>query len=209
MKFWHACMQEFNLEKLQLLEQEKAKIRRDYERKEAQVEVKKKIEYSKTLNEVRLKVLAAREEAIQGVVKEARNKVKDVSKNPQQYKRLLQDLLVQGMKKLGEKTAVVKCRQADLMMVRDVSEAARKQYTAVYGEEAPTLTIDQKDFLPPPPTSNDDVEGQTSAGGVTVTSADGRIECANTLDARVHIAYQANLPDIRAELFGATAHGLH
>lgn len=65
------------------------------------------------------------------------------------------------MKKLGEKTAVVKCRQADLMMVRDVSEAARKQYTAVYGEEAPTLTIDQKDFLPPPPTSNDDVEGQT------------------------------------------------
>lgn len=48
-----------------------------------------------------------------------------------------------------------------------------------------------------------------SAGGVTVTSADGRIECANTLDARVHIAYQANLPDIRAELFGATAHGLH
>lgn len=52
-------------------------------------------EYSKTLNEVRLKVLAAREEAIQGVVKEARNKVKDVSKNPQQYKRLLQDLLVQ------------------------------------------------------------------------------------------------------------------
>lgn len=43
MKFWHACMQEFNLEKLQLLEQEKAKIRRDYERKEAQVEVKKKM----------------------------------------------------------------------------------------------------------------------------------------------------------------------
>jgi hypothetical protein len=35
--------QEFNLEKLQLLEQEKAKIRKDYERKEGQVEVKKKM----------------------------------------------------------------------------------------------------------------------------------------------------------------------
>jgi V-type H+-transporting ATPase subunit E len=35
--------QEFNLEKLQLLEQEKAKIRKDYERREAQVEVKKKM----------------------------------------------------------------------------------------------------------------------------------------------------------------------
>ncbi len=35
--------QEFNLEKLQLLEQEKAKIRKEYERKEGQVEVKKKM----------------------------------------------------------------------------------------------------------------------------------------------------------------------
>ena len=36
-------LQEFNLEKLQLLEQEKAKIRKEYERKEGQVEVKKKM----------------------------------------------------------------------------------------------------------------------------------------------------------------------
>lgn len=35
--------QEFNLEKLQLLEQEKAKIRKEYERREGQVEVKKKM----------------------------------------------------------------------------------------------------------------------------------------------------------------------
>jgi hypothetical protein len=35
--------QEFNLEKLQLLEQEKAKIRKDYERRESQVDVKKKM----------------------------------------------------------------------------------------------------------------------------------------------------------------------
>ena len=35
--------QEFNLEKLQLVEQEKAKIRKDYERREGQVDVKKKM----------------------------------------------------------------------------------------------------------------------------------------------------------------------
>lgn len=35
--------QEFNLEKLQLLEQEKTKIRKEYERREGQVEVKKKM----------------------------------------------------------------------------------------------------------------------------------------------------------------------
>jgi hypothetical protein len=37
------ALQEFNLEKLQLLEQEKAKIRKEYERREGQVEVKKKM----------------------------------------------------------------------------------------------------------------------------------------------------------------------
>ena len=35
--------QEFNIEKLQLVEAEKAKIRKEYERKESQVEVKKKM----------------------------------------------------------------------------------------------------------------------------------------------------------------------
>jgi len=39
----HFWLQEFNLEKLQLLEQEKAKIRKEYERREGQVEVKKKM----------------------------------------------------------------------------------------------------------------------------------------------------------------------
>jgi V-type H+-transporting ATPase subunit E len=44
---------------------------------------------------------------------------------------------------------------------------------------------------------------------VVVTSADGRIVCSNTLDHRVHIAYEANLPDVRAKLFGAVATGTH
>jgi len=35
--------QEFNLEKLQLIESEKTNIRKEYQRKEAQAEVKKKM----------------------------------------------------------------------------------------------------------------------------------------------------------------------
>ncbi|KAI8470782.1 MAG: vacuolar ATP synthase subunit E [Monoraphidium minutum] len=196
--------EEFNLEKLTLLEQEKAKIRKDYERREAQVEVKKKIEYSKTLNDVRLKVLAAREAAIQGVVHEARARVRDVAKNQASYRKLVQDLLVQAMHKLGEPTAVVRCRQADLALVKEVADAARKAYAAAYGGEAPTLTVDGRDFLAPPPKGADD-EGASCSGGVVVTSADGRIACSNTLDDRVAISYQANLPAIRGQLFGSAA----
>ena len=47
--FWYCLrrdcclLQEFNIEKLQLLEAEKAKIRKDYERREGQIDVKKKM----------------------------------------------------------------------------------------------------------------------------------------------------------------------
>eukprot|EP00798_Chlamydomonas_sp_ICE-L_P010250 gene10250-8168_t len=234
--------EEFNLEKLQLLEQEKAKIRKEYERREAQVDVKKKIEYSKQLNEMRLKVLAAREQAIQEIVAESQQKLREVCKTPAEYKRLLTDLLVQSMRKLGEKTATVKCRQSmrklgektatarcrqsmrklgektatarcrqsmrklrektaivrcrqvDLMLAKEVLEPARKAYTAKFNEEAAVLSLDKENFF---------------NGGLVLSSSDGRILCANTLDARIKIAYTANLPDIRGRLFGVLAKGTH
>jgi vacuolar-type H+-ATPase subunit E/Vma4 len=52
-------------------------------------------EYSKQLNEQRIKVLSARETAIQEIVTEAKLKLREVSKNPSTYKKLLTDLLVQ------------------------------------------------------------------------------------------------------------------
>ena len=181
-------------------------------------------------NEQRIKVLTAREAAIQEIMGEAKLKVsaegawgsvrarhghhaasrlncspsasatqlREVSKNPATYKKLLTDLLVQvrarqkemakgrsistawqrnappspahhppgcpvllhvllqAMKKLSEKTATVKCRQVDLVLVKEVLETARKNYTALFQDEAPAVSLDQSSFLPPPPQGNDD-----------------------------------------------------
>ena len=103
-----AAEEEFNIEKLQM-ETEKQRIRKEYERKESQVEVKKKIEYSTELNAMRLKVLAAREEAIQGMLAEARATVGAVSASPA-YAGLLVSLICQGVRKLEAKQAVVRLR---------------------------------------------------------------------------------------------------
>ncbi len=62
--------QEFNIEKLQLLEAEKGRVRKEYERREGQIDVKKKIEYSKQLNASRIKVLQAREDAVHSILEE-------------------------------------------------------------------------------------------------------------------------------------------
>ena len=52
-------------------------------------------ERSKQLNNTRIKVLQAREDAVQHVVKESQAKLADISKDPKKYKTLLVDLIVQ------------------------------------------------------------------------------------------------------------------
>ena len=156
---------------------------------------------------MRIKVLAAREAAIQEIVTEAKTKLKEVSKNPTAYKKLMTDLLVQAMIKLREKTATVKVRQVDLSLAKEILEPARKQFAQVQNEEAPVLTLDSSSFLPPPPSGNDELA--SCNGGIALVSSDGRITCSNTLDDRLKICYQANLPEIRTRLFGALEQGTH
>lgn len=195
-----AANEEFNLEKLQLLESEKANIRKEYERKESQAEVQKKIAHSKYVNEMRLKVLKARESAIQEVLSSARKELENVSKGAQ-YKDLLLSLMVQGMKKLGEKKAVVKSREYDKPLVHSLIGDARKAYTAKYGEPAPDLKQNDKEFLKPPPENGLDDPALTCLGGIVLTSSDGRIVLNNTLDDRLMICFQENLPMFRVKLF--------
>jgi hypothetical protein len=64
---------------------------------------------------------------------------------------------MQGIRKLKEKTCTVRVRQVDLLLAKEVIEAARKQYTALFQEDAPVLVLDQTTFLAPPPTGNEDV----------------------------------------------------
>ena len=52
-------------------------------------------ETSKQLNESRIKVLQAREEAVMQLVSEAEEKLASIAKDKAQYKSLLTDLLVQ------------------------------------------------------------------------------------------------------------------
>lgn len=48
-----------------------------------------------------------------------------------------------------------------------------------------------------------------SCGGVVLVSSDGRINCNNTLDDRLKVSYQANLPNVRTKLFGELVRGQH
>lgn len=52
------------------------------------------------------------------------------------------------MYKLQEPSQIVQCREVDLKVIESCVPKAQEKYKAVYGSEAPQLTIDRKHFLP-------------------------------------------------------------
>lgn len=200
------AQEEFSIEKSRIVQEEKMKIIKEFERKEKQIEVKKKIALSNELNQSRLKVLKVREEGIQQLLQTAHQRLQEVTKDEKTYQKLLQDLILQGLLKLQEPKVTVVCREQDLKLVKSVVKTAEAEYKSKTGEFC-QVTVDTTTFLPPGP---DKATGpEICSGGVVLSTHEGRIICSNTLDARLSMAFEQNLPFIRETLFGKSVSRKH
>ncbi|KAL1804583.1 hypothetical protein DCAR_0830371 [Daucus carota subsp. sativus] len=193
--------EEFNIEKLQLFEAEKKKIKQDYERKLKQVDIRKKIDYSTQLNASRIKVLQAQDDIVTALKDATTKELLRVSQDNNLYKKLLKGLILQSFLRLKEPAVLLRCREVDLSLVESVLEEAKREYADKAKLKAPAVTLDKRVYLPPPPTSAGSL-GLSCSGGVVVASLDGKIVCENTLDARLDIVFKQKLPQIRRGLFG-------
>lgn len=186
-----------------MVEAEKQRLKSEFERRAKALEVEKKVAHSKAVNAARLKELQAREEAVRSLLQEAEMRLVQQAKDKSTYAKLLADLLAQALERLGEPQALVRFRKVDEPLAEGCIRDALAVYASRHGKEAPEVKLDTATFLPPPPANGKAAEGSsTCAGGVVVTSADGRIVCANTLDERLKITYSQNLPALRQVLFG-------
>ncbi|KAB1202800.1 V-type proton ATPase subunit E [Morella rubra] len=196
--------EEFNIEKLQLVEAEKKKIRQEYERKEKQVEVRKKIEYSMQLNASRLKVLQAQDDVVNAMKEAASKELLNVSRDHHVYTRLLKDLIVQSLLRLKEPAVLLRCREDDLHLVQSVLDSAAQEYSEKAKVHRPEILVDSKVYLPPAP-SHHNAHGSFCSGGVVLASRDGKIVFENSLDARLDVVFRKKLPEIRKRLCGQVA----
>ncbi|OAY77960.1 V-type proton ATPase subunit E-like [Ananas comosus] len=192
--------EEFNIEKLQLVEAEKKKIRQEYERKEKQVEIRKKIEYSMQLNASRIKVLQAQDDLVNSMREAAGKELLHVSGHHLSYKNLLKELIVQSLLRLKEPSVLLRCRKDDGPLVESVLESAKNEYAEKANVYPPDISVDDV-YLPPAPRHYDAHELFCS-GGVVLASKDGKIVFENTLDARLDVVFRKKLPEIRRRLFG-------
>ncbi|KAK6138149.1 hypothetical protein DH2020_028085 [Rehmannia glutinosa] len=195
--------EEFNIEKLQLVEAEKKKIRQEYERKEKQVQVRKKIEYSMQLNASRLKVLQAQDDLVSSMKEAASKELLRVSHHHHTYEHLLKDLIVQSLLRLKEPSVLLRCRKDDLHFVQSVLHSAKEGYALKAKVHPPEIIVDHI-HLPAAP-SHHNAHGPSCSGGVVLASRDGKIVFENTLDARLDVVFRKKLPEIRKNLFGQVA----
>jgi len=195
--------EEFNIDKLQLVEAEKKKIRQEYERKAKQVLIRKKIEYSMQLNASRLKVLQAQDDLVNSMKETASKELLRISGEHHSYRELLKELIVQSLLRLKEPALLMRCREEDVNSVENVLESAKEAYASTAEVHAPDVVVDNI-YLPPAP-SDDNEHALSCSGGVVLASRDGKIVFENTLDARLEVAFRKKLPQIRKELFGSIA----
>lgn len=192
--------EEFNIEKLQIVEAEKKKIKQEYERKEKQLEVRKRIDYSMQLNASRLKVLQAQDDLVQGMKEAAEKHLASVSQHHHSYRKLLKELIVQALLRLREPSLLLRCRESDVEHVFDVLEDAKNEYMQRANVDHVHIHVDNEKFLSP--AHDPKRPGHFCSGGVVLASKDGRIVCENTLDSRLGVVFKQKLPEIRRRLFG-------
>lgn len=185
------------------MEAEKKKIRQEYERKQKQVEIRKKIEYSMQLNASRIKVLQAQDDVVNSMKEDASKELLSVSHllHHHAYKNLLKDLIVQSLLRLKEPSVLLRCRKHDLHLVEHVLDSAAQEYADKANVHPPEIIVDNRVYLPPAPSHHNAHEPYCS-GGVVLASRDGKIVCENTLDARLDVMFRKKLPEIRKQLFG-------
>ncbi|KAL1544526.1 V-type proton ATPase subunit E-like isoform X2 [Salvia divinorum] len=85
-------------------------------RKEKQVRVCKKIEYSMQLNASRIKVLQAQDDLVNSMKDSASKELLGVSIVQKNYKNLLKNVIVQCLLSLKEPSTLLRCRKEDVQL---------------------------------------------------------------------------------------------
>ncbi|XLS84203.1 hypothetical protein HN51_034369 [Arachis hypogaea] len=197
--------EEFNIEKLQLLEAEKKKIKQEYERKSKQIDVRRKIEYSMQLNASRIKVLQAQDDTVNAMKEASRKALSRLANDKKVYRKLLRDLILQGLVRMREPSVIIRCRESDKKLTESLIEECKKDYMdKMRLQQPPKITIDERVYLPPPPKNGNGADSLEPFcnGGVVMASEDGKIVLENTLDARLDVIFRHKLPEIRKRLLG-------
>jgi V-type H+-transporting ATPase subunit E len=146
-----------------------------------------------------------REHLMKGLMDEARQRIAKVTNDEKTYSQLISKLILQALVKLDETNVIVYCRACDVKLAKKAADTAQKDFIALMKKECNedvklTLKVndDSARMLAPPPSGG---PGAFCSGGVRLTACNGKLVCDNTLDARLKLIYEEQMPRVRKMLF--------
>ncbi|CDJ27168.1 vacuolar ATP synthase subunit e, putative [Eimeria mitis] len=157
------ALEDFNIEKLKIVQQMKDKIRQEFDKKAKKLEVQRSIDRSTAINKARLRRIAAQEQVVNEVYAQSQKQLAAICSDSARYKELLVDLIVQGLLRLLEAEVIIRCREMDRQVVESILPAAAAKYSKILNDEAGLkktvkLSIDKLGrYLPPPPSGDSSV----------------------------------------------------
>ena len=116
-----------------------------------------KIVQSQKMNKLRLEKLKAKIDCVNYVFEEAKSQLtKKIKNNPEEYKKILKDLLIQGFIRLLDDKINVLCKKEDFELVKGLIDEAKKEFLERMQKEAKksvqindfNVVLDEKYFLP-------------------------------------------------------------
>jgi len=127
---------------------------------------------------------------VQQAIDSARDRLPQITQSAQEYRNIIAGLLFQALQKFGSEMALnIRCFQRDLSIVQESIEPARRRYNESSGKAAPAVSVDSGNWL------------TQGVGGIVVSTSDGKITCANTLESRLDLVARQVLPEVRKMLF--------
>lgn len=148
---------EANLEKALIIKPEKEKINKKIEKELEDYKTKMKIVQSQKMNKLRLEKLKVKIDCVNSVFEDAKTQLlKKIKNNPEEYKKILKDLLVQGFIRLLDDRINVLCKKEDFEIVKGLIDEAKNEFLEKLKKEAKKsaqienlkVTLDEKYFLP-------------------------------------------------------------
>lgn len=153
---------------------------------------------------MRVEKMKVRESLLDDVRIKAIKALQQATSDNEKNKKLLTDLIVQGLLQIREPKVDLVVRDCDVAAAKAAAPRALSRYLEISklktGKE-PKCAVNVNPIgqrLPPP----DDGSGKAScAGGVKLIGDNGKIVCDNTLDTRLKMVFEDIMPEIRQTLF--------
>jgi V-type H+-transporting ATPase subunit E len=108
------------------------------------------------MNKLRLEKLKVKIECVNNVFEEAKTAlVQRIKNKPNDYKKVLKDLIIQGLIKLLEEQVVIVCKKDDLETIKSVLEEAKTEFLELLKRDSKkfnnfncTIEMNTRYFLP-------------------------------------------------------------